>query len=87
MIQAIMDTEYITDDLWLGLVEFGTETWYSGEDVNITLTARDYAMELDNGEDPASGDNSDGEGAAGALRVSLATAVATTILAVGALEW
>lgn len=51
-------------DPWLGIVEFGTETWLS--DGNVTFTAADFGMELNGPAGNRTGTNSgDDDGAGG----------------------
>ncbi|CAM1500402.1 Fc.00g095640.m01.CDS01 [Cosmosporella sp. VM-42] len=52
----------VADDLpknpWLGVVEFGTETWFSSG--NVTFTAANFGMELDGDASTGDGNNSNG---------------------------
>lgn len=48
-----------TEDPWLGIVEFGSETWIS--DGNVTFTAANFAMDIE-AEGPGSGGDGSGDG-------------------------
>jgi hypothetical protein len=50
--------EDFPEDPWLGIVEFGSETWQS--DGNVTFSAANFAMELD--ADGPSNDAGSGSG-------------------------
>lgn len=53
------DIEDFPSDPWLGLVEFGSETWFSNE--NVTFSAANFGMELDaDGYDGARDDDNSG---------------------------
>lgn len=55
------DIEDFPEDPWLGIVEFGSETWRSGG--NVTFTAANFNMDLDaDGHTPGDDEGSSGGG-------------------------
>ena len=47
-------------DPWLGVVEFGTETWFSSG--NVTFTAANFGMELNGDRNNSTGGTNSGDG-------------------------
>lgn len=69
-------------DPYLGIVEFGTETWFS--DGNVTFTAAGYSMKLNQAATNTSGtnddDDDDGESVAAGLKMPLACVLSMSLL-------
>ncbi|KAF6804687.1 glycosyl transferase [Colletotrichum sojae] len=83
LFKYVLESGEIDKESWLGLVEFGSEAWHSPD--NITFSAANFAMELDNGdggEGSGSGSGSgDGEeDAAGIVGVSALAVIAPAAL-------
>ncbi|KAF6829120.1 glycosyl transferase [Colletotrichum plurivorum] len=81
LFKYVLESGEIDKESWLGLVEFGSETWHSPD--NITFSAANFAMELDNGDDGSgsgSGSGDDEEDAAGIVGVSALAVIAPAAL-------
>ncbi|KAL0939838.1 Endoglucanase cel12A [Colletotrichum truncatum] len=80
----VLESGEIDKESWLGLVEFGTETWHSKG--NVTFSAAHFSMELDNGDSGSSGSGSgDGEkDAAVTVRASFLLAAPVVLMLLSA---